>query len=176
MFIFGCAGSSLWYTGFSLLHTGLLKLWQASQLLSSCSVQASYCSCFFCCGPWALGHVGFSSYDLQAPDHGPRVVAHRLSCPFACGILVPGSGIKPVFPALACRLLTSGPPEKSLSIFLNSLVLYFLVAQLVKNPPAMQTTPVFMGFPGGSDGEESACSAGDLGLIPGLGRSAVSYS
>ena len=28
-----------------------------------------------------------------------------------------------------------------------------------------------MGFPGGSDGEESACSAGDPGLIPGLGRS-----
>ena len=27
------------------------------------------------------------------------------------------------------------------------------------------------GFPGGSDGEESACNAGDLGLIPGLGRS-----
>ena len=27
-----------------------------------------------------------------------------------------------------------------------------------------------MGFPGGSDGKESACSAGDLGLIPGLGR------
>ena len=28
-----------------------------------------------------------------------------------------------------------------------------------------------MGFPGGSAGEESACNAGDLGLIPGLGRS-----
>ena len=27
------------------------------------------------------------------------------------------------------------------------------------------------GFPGGSAGKESACSAGDLGLIPGLGRS-----
>ena len=27
------------------------------------------------------------------------------------------------------------------------------------------------GFPGGSDGEESACNAGDLGLIPGSGRS-----
>ena len=26
-------------------------------------------------------------------------------------------------------------------------------------------------FPGGSDGKEFACSAGDLGLIPGLGRS-----
>ena len=28
-----------------------------------------------------------------------------------------------------------------------------------------------LGFPGGSDGKESVCSAGDLGLIPGLGRS-----
>ena len=27
-----------------------------------------------------------------------------------------------------------------------------------------------MGFPGGSDGKESAHNAGDLGLIPGLGR------
>ena len=28
-----------------------------------------------------------------------------------------------------------------------------------------------LGFPGGSDGKESACNAGDLGLIPGFGRS-----
>ena len=28
-----------------------------------------------------------------------------------------------------------------------------------------------MGFPGGSAGKESSCNAGDLGLIPGLGRS-----
>ena len=27
-----------------------------------------------------------------------------------------------------------------------------------------------MDFPGGSDSQESACNAGDLGLIPGLGR------
>ena len=64
-----------------------------------------------------------------------------------------------------------------------------MVAQLVKNPPAMQKTPVqclgqkdplerdrlpspvFLGFPGGSDSKESACKAGDLGSIPGLGRS-----
>ena len=56
-----------------------------------------------------------------------------------------------------------------------------LVAQLVKNPPARQETsrvdpwvgqipcrmdrlpsPVFMGFPGGSVGEESTCNARDL--------------
>ena len=64
-----------------------------------------------------------------------------------------------------------------------------LIAQLIKNPPAMQETsvrflvgkipwrrdrlptPVFLGFPAGSDGKQSACSVGDLGLIPGLGRS-----
>ena len=28
-----------------------------------------------------------------------------------------------------------------------------------------------MGFPGGSDGKESACNAGNLGSIPGFGRS-----
>ena len=30
---------------------------------------------------------------------------------------------------------------------------------------------VIWSFPGGSDGKESACSAGDPGSIPGLGRS-----
>jgi len=28
-----------------------------------------------------------------------------------------------------------------------------------------------LGFPGGSDGEESACNVGDQGSIPGSGRS-----
>ena len=55
-----------------------------------------------------------------------------------------------------------------------------LIAQLVKNHPAMQETPwrrerlptpAFLGFPGGSAGKESACNVGDLGSIPGLGRS-----
>ena len=34
-----------------------------------------------------------------------------------------------------------------------------------------QPTPVFLGFPCGSASKESACSVGDLGSIPGLGRS-----
>ena len=34
----------------------------------------------------------------------------------------------------------------------------------LKGPPAV-------GFPGGSEGKASACSAGDPGLIPGSGRS-----
>ena len=59
------------------------------------------------------------------------------------------------------------------------------MVQLVKNLPAMWETwvgkipwrrepiptPVFLSFPDGSDGKESACNLGYLGLIPGLGRS-----
>ena len=30
---------------------------------------------------------------------------------------------------------------------------------------------MFLGFPGSSASKESACNVGDLGLIPGLGRS-----
>ena len=60
-----------------------------------------------------------------------------------------------------------------------------LIAQLIKNLPAMQETLVrflgqedalekgqaihfsIQGFPGGSDGNESTCNEGDLGSIPG---------
>ena len=60
---------------------------------------------------------------------------------------------------------------------------------MIKNLPAMPETPirflgredllekgkattlVFLGFPHGSDAKESAYNAGDLSLIPGLGRS-----
>ena len=37
--------------------------------------------------------------------------------------------------------------------------------------PTRLSTPVLLGFPGGSVGKESTCNAGDLGLNPGLGRS-----
>ena len=64
-----------------------------------------------------------------------------------------------------------------------------LIAQLVKNLPTGQETPVqflgqedpwrrdrlptpvFLGFPGGSADKDSACNVGDLASIPGLGRS-----
>ena len=63
-----------------------------------------------------------------------------------------------------------------------------LIAQLLKNPPPMQETPVWfligkipwrrdrlpttivLGFLCGSAGKDSPLTAGDLGLIPGLGR------
>ena len=44
------------------------------------------------------------------------VVAHRLDCPAACGILVPQPGIETVSPALEGSFLTTGSPGKSLEI------------------------------------------------------------
>ena len=40
-----------------------------------------------------------------------------------------------------------------------------------KDPLDKGLTPVFMGFPGSSDGKEFTCNVGDLGSIPELGRS-----
>ena len=57
-----------------------------------------------------------------------------------------------------------------------------LIAQLVKNPwfncwvrkipwrKDRLPTPVFLGFPGGSEGKESARNIVDLSVIPGLER------
>ena len=60
----------------------------------------------------------------------------------------------------------------------QSLIGAFLVAQMVKISWVRKIpwrrdrlpTPVFLGFPGGSDGKQSACNAGDLGSVPELGR------
>ena len=62
----------------------------------------------------------------------------------------------------------------------QSLIGAFLVAQMVKISRVRKIpwrrdrlpTPVFLGFPGGSDVKESACNAGDPGSIPESGRSA----
>ena len=79
------------------------------------------------------------------------------------------------------------PMSRSLGLlyFKQLPFLDFPIPQLVKNPPAMEETwfnscvgkicwrrdrlptPVFLGFPCGSAGKESACNAGDLGSIPG---------
>ena len=40
-----------------------------------------------------------------------------------------------------------------------------------ENEPLSGTFDRLRGFPDGSVGKESACNAGDLGLMPGLGRS-----
>ena len=65
--------------------------------------------------------------------------------------------IYPYIPSL------SPPPNTSLAITQHRAVLTVLYSGF---PLAIY----FTGFPGGSDGKESACKAGDLGLVPVLGR------
>ena len=77
----------------------------------SCGMQASL----------QLRHAGslvvthrLSSCGTRAAEHAGSVVAvHGLSCPTACGILVPRPGIEPASPALEGGFLTTGPPGKS---------------------------------------------------------------
>ena len=88
-----------------------------------------------------------------------------------------------------------GSPHRLFHLLLDCIYYYycfayfFMIAQLVKNPPAMQEALVWflagkdplernklptlalLGFPCGSAGKESACNERDLGSIPGSGRS-----
>ena len=101
--------------------------------------------------------------------------------------------------SIHCNAKCQGPLANNLPFHaLGTVVISFsllligrasLIAPFVMNPPAMSETPVqflvgkihwtrdrlptpvFLGFLCDSAGKESACSAGDLGLIPGLGRS-----
>ena len=73
--------------------------------------------------------MGFSCREAQALEHvgsvcavrrlsgcsswASLVVVHGLSCPTACGILVPRPGIEPTSPALEGEFSTAGPPGKS---------------------------------------------------------------
>ena len=70
--------------------------------------------------------------------------------------------------------------ESESSVFSLAVLQSFPLAELVTQqeehlPPSYQGSrgpfPSEMGFSGGSDGKESACNAGDRGLIPGSGRS-----
>ena len=66
------------------------------------------------CGTWDLHCSAQASLSL--------VVVHELSCPTACGILVPRPVIEPASSALVGRFFTTGPSGKSLNVFLKQSV------------------------------------------------------
>ena len=73
---------------------------------------------------------------------------------------LPNPGIEPGFPALQTDSLLSKPPGKPLvSSRLHLLFVDFLMMAILTS------------FPGGLDSKASACNVGDLGSIPGSGRS-----
>ena len=89
-------------------------------------------------------------------EKGPDALSKKCAC-------VSGSSSLSHFPSPLWSFPGS-PPKIS--------ILYFhlcLMHGLLRGESKLQCPQ--LGFPGGSDGEESACSAGDPGTIPGSGRS-----
>ena len=62
------------------------------------------------CGTWALERMG------------SVVVARGLSCPVACGILVPQAAIEPASPALEGGFLTTGPPGSPCNVIIKYVI------------------------------------------------------
>ena len=79
----------------------LFYFWLHRVLVAACGLFIAARGLLFSCGTWVPECVG------------SVVAARGLSCPAACGILVPCPGIEPPSPALEGRFLTSGPPGKS---------------------------------------------------------------
>ena len=82
-----------------------------SKLLKYCRKNHSLKKKVFIFG--CLGLSCSSGASLYLKCMGLVIVEHRLSCPVACGILVPWPGIKTASPALEDIFLTNGPPGKS---------------------------------------------------------------
>ena len=78
-------------------------------------------------------------------------------------------GTHPVSPALAGRLCTTGPPGKPWGLeLLRPFCCFYKRSDCRRKWWRKQWR---QDSPGGSDDKESACNSGDLGSIPGLGRS-----
>ena len=110
---------------------------------------------------WSMGsrHTDLSSCCSPALELGLSGCGTRAY--LLCGMWdLPRPGMEPESPALAGRFLFTAPRGKSKQLIFVSVSLKY-----------SSFTLLCEGFPGGSDGKKSACSAGDPGSIPGSGRS-----
>jgi len=89
---------------------------------------ASHCCGFSHWGPWALGHMGFSSCGLKAPERRPSGT-WALAAPPHVGSSQTRDLTR--VSALAGGFLTKGPPGKSQC----SVVLFAASGSLFRHPP-----------------------------------------
>ena len=84
-----------------------------------CSVRASHCGGFSCCGAHAVGAWASVVVALGLSSCGSRTLERRLSsCGAQAQLLrgtwdLPGPGLEPMSPALASGFLITAPPGKS---------------------------------------------------------------
>ena len=107
-------------------------------VFSSCSAWAFHCDGFSSCGARALGMQASVVVAHGLQSSSSAVVAHRLGCSTACGILVPQPGFQLVSLALQGRFLTTEPPRE-----LPKPLIWFII--------------LLSGFPGVESGKEPAC-------------------
>ena len=100
IYLFGCVGSQLLHVGSFIAACRLFLA--ACRLLQLRRVSSP-----------VVAHGLQSTWAQQLQRMGSLVAARRVSCPTACGILVPQLGIEHTSPALEGRFLTTGPPGKS---------------------------------------------------------------
>ena len=125
------------------LAAGLLKTPCYFIVMHAC-VLSRFCLVWFFVTLWTAAHHAPLSSWLSRQEYWSG-----LPWPPSGGL--PNSGIEPTF--LTSPMLASG---------------FFTTNTTWKAPPYRHTSHR---FPGGSAGKQSACNAGDLGSIPGLGRS-----
>ena len=113
------------------------------RLLSVWGARASHCGDFSCCCWRALG------------TWASVVMAHRLSCPDACGILVPRPGIEPTSPALAGGFISTGQPASALTTaFVQRIRAFWGFGETpAKAQEAMRTKQI------DSDGASAGCTS-----------------
>ena len=92
-FFFGCVGSWLRHAGsFSLWCMGSFLRCVGFSLVVVCEFSLSSCGVW---APECMGSVVCNTRTLWLRCVSSVVAACRLSCPMACGILVPRPGIEP---------------------------------------------------------------------------------
>ena len=132
------------------------------KILFTNDLRARVQSCFTCFRPFEILWTVASQAPLSI---GFSKQEHWSGLPFPPPGIFLTQGSYPGL--LHCRqILPSEPPVQP-----NSLraCVQFLWERLPSS--CGENVVESFGFPGGSDGKESACNAGDMSLIPGLGRS-----
>ena len=108
---------------------------------------------------WTIAHQAPPSMEFPRQEYWSGL-------PFPSLGDLPDPGIKPRSPALKADTLPSEPPGKPHGCESWTIK---KTEQLTKMVETLTLNTIFNC--GGLDGKDSACSAGDLGLIPGSGRS-----
>ena len=112
--------------------------------------------------PGVLAELGKDSEVLPSLEVGVRALTTETPAQLMCVELLPKEAVPTSSPSWKIGLCR---------VCLQCRIQFDPWVQKVPWRRDKLPTPVFLDFPGGSDGKESTCNEGDLGLIPGLGRS-----